>query len=396
MLRVPVKPELLHWAVERARHDAGALEKRFPRLDTWLSGKVNPTFKQLEDFAKATYTPIGYFFLPEPPIETVPIPDLRTMGSRAIERPSPNMLDTIYLCQQRQDWYRQHAMLMGEQPLKFVGSVTPSADVVRSASDIRSTLGLESAMLAEAPDLQGAIRVILDRADAAGVLVMLNGVVGNNTHRVLDTGEFRGFALSDPLAPLIFVNAADTKSAQMFTLGHELAHLWLGESGVSDVTTASTPRADIERWCNAVAAEFLVPLAEFKEALRPNAELWGEVRRLSARFRVSSLVVLRRMRDARRLTRDEHEAAFEQESARLRALMLSRKADGKGGGDFYLTANYRLGARFATAVVTSAWEGRATFTEAFRLLNCRSVKTLHNLGSSLGLANPTDWGGETG
>lgn len=389
MTRVPVKPEMLQWACERAGLDVDALTKRtaLKKLSEWLSENEQPTFKQLEDFAKATHTPFGFFFLAEPPDEPVPIPDFRTMRGDRIQRPSANMLDTIYVCQQRQDWYRQHAQLMGEEPLAFVSSVRVGADVARTAANIRAALELDAPLGVTARNNADALRLLLDRADALGVMVMVSGIVGNHTRRPLDPDEFRGFALVDPLAPLVFVNGADTKAAQIFTLIHELAHIWVGESGVSDVTATSTPRVEIERWCNAVAAEVLAPLVEFKSALRPNAELWGEAHRLADIYRVSTLVVLYRMHDAGRLTREQHAAAFRKESARLSALLAAREESAdEGGGNFYYTAKYRLSRRFASAVIASTWEGRSTFTEAFRLLGCRNVRTLENLGEHLGMA----------
>lgn len=389
MTRVPVKPEMLRWACERAGLDIDALTKRqtLKKLPAWLSEDEQPTFKQLEDFAKATHTPFGFFFLAEPPDEPVPIPDFRTMRGDRIQRPSPNMLDTIYVCQQRQDWYRQHAQLIGEEPLAFVNSVLVGADVAQTAASIRAALALDAPLGASARNNADALRLLLDRADALGVMVMVSGIVGNHTRRPLDPDEFRGFALVDPLAPLVFVNGADTKAAQIFTLIHELAHVWAGESGVSDVTATSTPRIEIERWCNAVAAEVLAPLTEFKAALRSNAELWSEAHRLADIFRVSTLVVLYRMHDAGRLTREQHAAAFRRESARLSALVAAREEEaGEGGGNFYHTARYRLSRRFASAVIASTWEGRSTFTEAFRLLGCRNVRTLESLGGHLGMA----------
>lgn len=377
---------MLRWACDRAGTDVPALGRRFPKLPEWLSTTAQPTFKQLEDFAKATHTPFGYFFLPEPPEEPVPIPDLRTVGGARVARPSANMLDTIYLCQQRQDWYHQHALLMNDSPLVFVGSVRTGASVVQTAASIRDELGLDALRKVAVRSAAAAFRFLLDRADEAGILVMVNGIVGNNTHRPLDPDEFRGFALVDSLAPLVFVNGADTKAAQLFTLAHEIAHIWAGESGVSDVIAVSTSRVDTERWCNAVAAEVLVPLAEFKIALQTDADLWDETSRLARQFGVSTLVVLRRMRDAGWLGREEHDAAYGREAARLSALMHARKVSGEGGGNFYHTAKYRLSARFARAVIASTWEGHSTFTEAFRLLGCRNGRTLENLGERLGMA----------
>lgn len=387
MLRVAVNSSVLKWAIDRARLSVLDLSIRFPKLKLWLSGEELPTFRQLENFARITHAPFGFFFLAEPPDEPVPIPDFRTLRGKRVQRPSADMLDTIYVCQQRQDWYREHAQLMSEEPLTFVSSVRVGADIARTAASIRSALGLNEPLGAVARTNADALRVVLERVDAIGVLVMVSGYVGTNTRRRLDPEEFRGFALVDPLAPLVFVNGADTKAAQLFTLIHELAHIWTGESGVSDVTITPNTPLDVERWCNAVAAEVLAPLAGFKAALRPRAELFSEVQRLADIYRVSTLVVLHRMLDAGRLTRKEHDRAYGRESARLSALLAARKESGEGGtgGNYYATARYRLSTRFATAVIASTWEGQSTFTEAFRLLGCRNVRTLETLGERLGM-----------
>lgn len=129
MIRVTVNPGMFRWARERAGFEPSALADRFPRLVAWERGEAQPTLKQLESFAQATYTPVGYLFLPEPPVENVPIPDFRTMGSERLNRPSADLLDTIYLCQQRQEWYRDFARTEGERPLLFVGSVSLASDV---------------------------------------------------------------------------------------------------------------------------------------------------------------------------------------------------------------------------------------------------------------------------
>ncbi|GMV79984.1 MAG: hypothetical protein AMXMBFR7_11680 [Planctomycetota bacterium] len=393
-MRVPVKPELLRWACARAGKPESALAEKFAGYEGWLAGRKHPTLKQLEEFARATRTPFGFFFLQEPPVETIPIPDFRTVGSERLQHPSPDLLDTIFLCQQRQDWYRQNALMLGDPALDFIGSATVRSDVVATAARIRRTVGFDLDARVKASTFLDALRMTIDAADEAGILVMVSGIVGHNSHRPLDTAEFRGFALCDAsphFAPLVFINGADTKSGQMFTLAHELAHLWLGESGVSDVTPASSlPQrteggAGIERWCNAVAAEMLVPLEGFQQAYRRRADLRPEMQRLSRQYKVSTLVILRRMFDAGGLTRDVFQVAFDAELQRLKSELARRKAKG-GGGDYYATTSVRVSERFAKAVLASTWEGRSSFTEAFRLLGCRNVKTLESLGDRLGMA----------
>jgi Zn-dependent peptidase ImmA (M78 family) len=376
--RVNVKPELLRWAAERGSMSTAALARRFPRLDDWLLGQTEPTLKQLEQFAQFVHAPVGYFFLAEPPLERLPIPDFRTISVERPRRPSADLLDTLYLCQQRQEWYRGFGIPEGEGPLGFVGSARPADSVVTTAANMRAAIGFDLDDRRRMPTWTDALRRFIAQVDAAGVLVMVSGVVGSNNRRKLEPEEFRGFALVDQLAPLIFVNGADTKAAQMFTLAHEFAHIWLGESALSDAGPRALPAHEIERWCNEVAAEFLVPLALVRSEYRGDADLLEEVSRLAARFKVSSLVILRRLHDAGRLTRGDYWEAYEAALARL------RDRPNASGGDFYLTLAARVSKRFARAVVVSTLEGRSSFTDAFRLLGFRKMATFRDLAHSLG------------
>jgi Zn-dependent peptidase ImmA (M78 family) len=378
-IRVEVKPALLRWARERAGLEVDELARRFPRLPDWEREETHPTLKQLEQFAKATHTPVGYLFLPEAPVERVPIPDFRTAGNRRIEHPSPDLLDTVYLCQQRQEWYRDFMRSQGEGPLAFIGSAHLNSDPEATAAAMRSALGFDLNERRQMPTWTEALRRFIEQADALGVLVMVNGVVGNNNHRKLDPDEFRGFALADSLAPLVFINGADTKAAQMFTLAHELAHIWLGQSALSDVGPVTAPTHDIERWCNQVAAELLVPLAVLRAEYQRGENLRGALDRLSRRFKVSTLVILRRIHDADGLTQDQLWQAYQQELERLPAIPRP------GGGDFYLTQAARVGKRFARALVASTLEGQTLHRDAFRLLGFSKLATLRELGHSLGL-----------
>ena len=377
--RVDVKPELLRWARERAGADMGALVRKFPKYREWESGEVRPTFRQLESFAKTVHAGVGYFFLPEPPDEPCPIPDFRTVGGAPVGRPSLNLLHTIYLCQQRQDWYQEFARAEGEDPLPFVGSAGLSDDVETVAARMRGALGFDLEERRDIPTWTEALRLFIAKADALGVLVMVSGVVGNNPHRRLDPEEFRGFALADDLAPLIFVNGADTKAAQMFTLAHELAHLWLGETALSDSRPDSVPRRTVESWCNRVAAELLAPLAAIREEYREEEELPEALARLARRFKVSTLVVLRRLHDAGSLTRMQFRRAYDVERERLRSLPRSV------GGSFYPTLRSRVGRRFGHALVVSTFEGRTSFTESFHLLGIRKTSSLRDFAVSLGV-----------
>ena len=336
----------------------------------------------MEAFARAVHVPVGYLFLTEPPEEAVPIPDFRTFAAHEVTRPSPNLLDTIYTCQERQSWYRDFARIAREPELGFVGRATVEASPVTVAAEMRETLGFGVAARRECPTWTDALRLFIRQADEAGILVMVSGVVMSNNRRRLDPAEFRGFALSDPLAPLIFINGRDTKAAQMFTLAHELAHIWLGASALSNLGAA--PRSGFRReevWCNAAAAELLVPLAALKRDLRQDEPLPDALSRLARTFKVSTLVILRRLLDADWIGRDRFDVAWEREVEHLRALVQG----GSGGGDFYRTTLARVSHRFARALVVSTLEGHTLYRDAFRMLGVKKTETFDNLGREVGI-----------
>ncbi|MCY1006148.1 ImmA/IrrE family metallo-endopeptidase [Nannocystis pusilla] len=208
-------------------------------------------------------------------------------------------------------------------------------------------------------------------------MVMTNGIVGNNTHRPLRVEEFRGFTLVDKYAPIIFLNSADAKSAQMFTLLHEATHVWLGVGGISNSDILAPSESKIERFCDRVAAEFLVPEDEFLDAWDLEDDLLDEIRRLSRHFKVSPLVIARRALDLGLLP--SHEVHF------IRTALYQGKAVAAGGGgDFYRTAATRLGERFARLVFTAVHEGRLGFTEAYELTDLHG-RAFSKFGKAKGL-----------
>ncbi len=379
--RITINPQLLTWAIDRAGLEMSTLTGRFPKLAEWEAGTVQPTLRQLEQFAHAVQIPIGYLFLPRPLEETIPIPDFRTVANCGVKRPSPDLLDTVYLCQQRQDWYRDYGRIHGLPKLDFIGSVTLKDNPIAIAAAMGEQLGISVVDRQRCANWTEALRQLMTQAEGAGVLVMASSIVGSNSHRKLKVSEFRGFALADDLAPLVFLNGADSKAAQMFTLAHELAHLWLGESGVSDTEAGRLPDQAIERWCNEVAAELLMPIGAICGAYEPGQALEEEVQRLARLFKVSTLVVLRRLCDAGVFSEAELWQRYGEELERL------RKVDrgGTGGGDFYRTLGARTGKRFARALIASTLEGQTLFQDAFRLLCVKKSATFYQAARELGV-----------
>lgn len=383
-LRVEVQPSVLEWARTRSGIDDETWVARFPRYGAWLEGGTAPTLKQLEEFARKTHTPVGFLFLDEPPVEPVPIPDFRTVASRPVgvgQAVSADLLDVIYACERRQEWYRDNQILEGEPPLPFVGVGSTNDAVDEVADQMREVLDWTAQSRATCRGSDGALTWLREHAEAAGVLVMISGIVGSNTHRTLDPHEFRGFALADPYAAVVFVNGADSKAAQVFTLVHELAHLWLGETALSDLDPRSTRANDVERWCNQVAAELLVPMAEFRSRFDERADLREQLRPLAEHFRVSAQVILGRLREAGALTWDEYLVELDVERERVAEFL----ADRGGGGNYYNTKPVQVSRRFASALIASTKEGRTPYTRAFRLLDVKKESTFDGLAAHLGV-----------
>jgi len=363
--RIPVKPALLEWACERAGHDTDAFAASFPRLSAWLANEESPTLKQLEKFANATHTPLGYLFLPDPPEEPLPIRDFRVGHKGRKPSPSPNLLDTIYTMQRRQEWLRETLVEDGADPLDFVGSAKLSDDPSSKALEMRRRVGIANGWAGIVSNWQEAVSELRRRIEQLGIMAVIKGLVGNSTNRALEVSEFRGFAMSDPYAPLIFVNGADAKSAQMFTLAHELAHVWLGSGGLSGFDGLFPKGTDVELWCNEVAAEFLVPAQELKASWK-EAQFQGAPFEFIARhFKISPIVAARRALDLKLIGKDAFFSFYNEYTSR------EVNADRRPGGSFYNNQNTRVGEFFATRVLRAALEGRVGFKEAYDLTGLR-------------------------
>jgi Zn-dependent peptidase ImmA (M78 family) len=381
--RVDVDPNMVRWARRRARYSVADLSKTFPKLAEWEAGQLKPTMRQLEAFARRTHIPVGFLFLPTPPSEPLPVPDFRTFGDEERRRPSPDLLDTIYACEHRQEWYREFAATQGYDEVSVVGSASLQDNTVEAAAALREVFGFGLEVRSQFSNWTEALRGLSEHAEEQGILVMNNGVVGSNTHRKLDPREFRGFSLVDPLAPVIFINGADTKAAQIFTLAHELAHVALGGSAISNQDLEEVDSANhTERWCNAVAAELLLPIQALRDEFQRNRDLTDELERLAKRFKVSTLVVLRRVLDAGFLPQDQYRAAFETELARILSLIEGQSS----GGNFYTTTPVRVSKRFARALIVDTLEGGTQYGDAFRMLGFKNSSTFEELSQRLGVA----------
>jgi len=379
MERINIQPKLLLWALERCGKSEDAMKSKFPKISDWLCGKPYPTLKQLEKFASATYTPVGYFFLNEPPEDKLPIPDFRTVKGQP-ERPSPNLLDTIQTMQSRREWMREFMLEEGQKPLSFIKSVTLKTKPVKVAMEMRNILSLSDGWAERVRTWTEALRLLRRAIENSGVMIVINGVVGNNTYRPLDVAEFRGFALVDEFAPLIFINGRDSESAKMFTIIHEFSHLWLGYEGVSNFDELQPVETNVEDFCNRVAAEFLLPFDEFNRVLRENQRENDHnlFQIIARRFKVSPLAAARRALDLKYISKKRFFEFYNNYAKD------SKKRKPKGtGGDFWKNQGVRIGELFGSAVVQATLEGRLLYRDAYRLTGLKG-KTFDNYVTLLG------------
>ena len=366
MIRVSVPPEMLRWACKRAGNDVAHFAERMPQLSSWIRREKQPTLKQLEKLARLTHTPLGYLFLSEPPDERLPVPDYRTVTGAARDKPSADLLDTIYTMQRRQGWLREFLVENDVEPLALVASARLADEPDAVGREMRRTLGLDGGWAATVRTWQDAVSELRRAIEQLGVMAVINGVVGNNTHRRLSVEEFRGFALTDPYAPLIFVNGADAKSAQMFTLAHELAHIWLGKEGISGFQALSAGGTDEEDWCNRAAAELLAPARELRARWREVRRVESPFEEVARTFKVSPVVAARRALDLNLVDRGTFVDFYERYADR-------EHKDGttQSGGNFYNNQNSRVGKLFAIQVLRAAMEGRIGFKKAYDLTGLR-------------------------
>lgn len=373
-MQIEINTELIDWAIERSAKSVNDLMHRFPNLENWQNQTKIPTLKQLEKFAKATFTPVGMLFLQEPPNEVLPISDFRTFPNNEQRTPSANLLDVIYASQQRQEWYQNYVRQQDISAVSIVGKYTTSDNPEVVAQEIVAYFGFHHNF----NNWQTALSTRSALIEEKGILVMSSGIASGNTHRGLDLTEFRGFALSDKYAPVIFVNAKDTIAARNFTLMHELSHIVIAENGVSNTNAYNENNNNTEKWCDKVAAEILVPKAEFEQNYSHNLnDLDKNLDHFAKHFKVSTLVILGRIYSFGYLKEENFWKLFHTEKNRLLDIIAQQPK--KKSGNYYNSKPTSVSKLFMETITGSTLEGQTLYREAMKLLNVKSMKTFNNL-----------------
>lgn len=380
-VNVNIQPAIISWALSQTSEEKLGT-KLVDNIKHWLDGTKSPTFNQIEDFSKKSHIPLGYFFLQTPPIEQISLLEYRTLDSIQLTNPSRNLIDTIHDMEAVQEWMVNYRKEWNYDTISIVGSLKGITDISVIADTIRKDLGLNIEWYKDCGNPSEAFNKVRGLLEECGIVVMMNGIVGKNTHRALDVNEFRAFAMVNEWAPLIFINGADSAGGRLFSLFHELVHLWIGENDLyNDTKYSANGIKPIEVTCNAVAGALMVPKTVFLEKWNNNTndDMHEKIKELARMFRCSSSVIARRALDNKKIDQNVYNMVIEDAIEAY----IQTKQEKSSGGDYYRVARSKLDGVFVRALCESVNSGRTSFTEAYRLTNTTS-KTFSEVASGLG------------
>lgn len=358
-----INKELIEWAIIRNGNSLEEFYAQNPSVENWIKGEKFPTVKQLEAFTHKVHVPFGYMFLPQPPNETIPLPFFRT-GKKSTNSVSLNVFHTVQIIQDRQNWLTEYLDELNFPELDFVGKFNIKDNYIDIVNDIRNVIKLEFDWASKHNKWEEALDYLTIKIEEAGIIVTYNGIVGNNTHRTIDVNECRGFVLVNKKAPFLFINSADAKAAQMFTLIHELAHVWLGKSAGFDNANLLPADDPLELLCDKVAAELLVPEVYFMKKWETSQKNFKYLSRI---FKVSPIVIGRRALDLRLITYPQFIHFYNEYMNEIK----ERKDRQSSGGDFYATTKKRISLRFAAFVNNAVKENKLLYRDAYKLTNMK-------------------------
>jgi Zn-dependent peptidase ImmA (M78 family)/transcriptional regulator with XRE-family HTH domain len=377
-MNTTLNPNVLQWARKKAGLSEETLAKKIGvhlgLVKEWETTGSIP-FAIVEKLAEKTRTAFGFLFLPEPPHPSLPIADFRRVSGGHSTVASDDLLDVIFSAQLKQNWYREYMIANGEKPLPFVGKASIKTPTKEVADDIRTTLKIGFGLAEIAANYDEAWRNTIESAEFGGILVLCSGHVAGFTNRTLDVDEFRGFAMADKYAPLVFINGADAPAARFFTLAHEIAHIWIGETGISNLERTYADGNTVETYCNSVAAEVVLPLSELSARWRGVKNDTSEVERLSKRYKISKLVVARRARDAGFFTAEKYDSYYK--------LLIAQAQKSSGGGVWYHGEKYQNSRQFSITIIQEALAGRTSQRDAMQLLGIKKDTTFRKYAHSL-------------
>ena len=368
-----ITPSVLEWAIKRAGVSAESIHKK---AEQWVSGKARPTFKQAVDIAKTLQIPFGYLWLKEPPKEQEIIPDLRTIGNGGLAQIPLELKTVVNDVKQKQEWFKEYAKTNGILKCEAIGRFKGSDDTQEIADDVTARLEIQD-LVGSGCDKDQMLKNLIEKIEKLGILVMRNSILRGNTKKKLNLDTFRGFAIFDEFAPLIFINTNDSKAGQIFTLMHEVAHLWIGQSGISDSDIRENNK--IELACNEIAAKILMPKTKIQKAFREfDDDRWLEC--IADRFSVSTLAVLNRLRSLSLLALRRYQELYNAELERLSRIPKTRPS---GAPPPEVMVRVRNGYLFTFVVTSSVLSGDETYTNGASLLGFKNTDLINKVAKEI-------------
>lgn len=365
----------LKYYVQNAQIPLADLHSEIDNLDKFLTGEKSPTFNQLSKLAKKLNIPTGLLLLKRNVDIKKQRVEFRKLNAAEPMSVSENLRDIIIDMRDKQDFLRSEI----DYILDFIGTYTLNHDPMAAAEGIRERVGITKFFQAELKDNGKAIEYLRQKANNLGVFVFANGVVRKNTHRPLNVEEFRGFVLSDNKAPIIFINQKDSKTGQLFTIAHELVHLFIGEDDIFTVVDTGDFTFDkVEAFVNKVTAELLVPTDSLLAFDTIDTES------LAKKFFVSEFVIARRLLSLNKISKTE----YSQIVIELEKNIWPKKVKKEGNtGNYNNDIKFKTDKCFLAYVAQAVNHHRITYTDAFNIIGVgyKGYQTL--LGNNLSGAN---------
>ncbi|GHV90488.1 DNA-binding protein [Spirochaetia bacterium] len=364
--KVDISPNIIDWILKTVSF--GELDDKFlSHLYKWKNEETLPTYAQIESLSQKTHIPLGYFFLKTPPAEDIPLLKFRTINSTTGQVPSRDLIDTYYHMESIQDWMRDYLIDLGNEKLPFVGACKNNTNIEGIADTIRNTAGLSLDWYFQSNNADKSFNIARKYFENIGIIIIRNGVVGQNNFRPLNIDEFRAFTLIDDYAPLVFINSKDSANGRLFSLFHEIVHIWIGlHSFFNNSSILSFNISPLETLCNAVAAELLAPNKIFIREWydRNHLSVDEKIVAIAKYFTCGKTVIARRALGNNFI--DQVQYAKIAETA---INLFKNEKIKQEGGNYYAAIKQRYGNTFILALDNSIREGKTLYTEAFKLTN---------------------------
>jgi len=373
-IRMDVNPKVLEYYIEQSEMDVEFLKEKnnLASIEEWIDGSKQPTLNQLRGLAKKLRVPLGYLVLKEPVDDSPPLLDYRTVDSVDTSKNSRELIDTIRNAQKQQTFVSEYRKKEGHSTLGYVDYFTldePTENIVEFCCTL---LDVDADWQNQIDDLH-PFKFFKEKLNQIGVLVLVNGIVGQNNHQALDIEEFRAFALMDDYAPAIFINTNDTKNGQVFSLLHEFTHLLFGREEIYNVSNILNKEPSLlERKCNEFASEMLVPNELFIDAWHQleDDKLLEKTEDLARQFKVSMTVVARKAYINHFINEGNYNFVAAYNLDKYKENKIKRKES--SGDDYWNNLNHKMDPVVFDTVRKSFYQGDIQFTKALKLLNIKA------------------------